>query len=171
MVKAVSDGLLPKYGYNPGKYIHALNRDLYNNMFSYFLTALYGVFDFNSEGVNFSFSKGGHQPPIIYRKKEEKVFSISSKGKPIGMFDEDYFDEVSIELNKGDRVFLYTDGLVEASNESMEMLDQTGLENIIMTNYSSDLNKSLEYILAAVNNFMGTDKAQDDIILIAIELI
>jgi PAS domain S-box-containing protein len=171
MVKTVSDMLLPKYGYNPGKYMHALNRDLYNNMFSYFITALYGVFDFSSENVKFKFSKGGHQPPIIYRKNENKVFSITSKGKPIALFKEDYFNEITVILNKGDRIFLYTDGLVEVSNESMEMLDQAGLENIIMANNSFDLNKSLEYILDAVNNFMGTNKAQDDIILIAVELI
>ncbi len=171
MVKAVSDGLMPKYGYNPGKYMHALNRDLYNNMFSYFLTALYGVFDFSTDEVKFVFSKGGHQPPIIYREKEKKVLSIASKGKPIALFEDDFFDEITVDLYKGDRVFLYTDGLVEASNKSMELLDQSGLEKIIMSNYFPDLNKSLEYILSDVNNFMGTDKAQDDIILIAIELI
>ncbi len=171
MVKAVSDSLLPKYGYNPGKYIHALNRHLYNNMFSYFLTALYGVFDFSTDNVKFSFSKGGHQPPIIYREKEKKVFSIPSKGKPIALFENDFFDEISVDLYKGDRVFLYTDGLVEVNNKSMEMLDQEGLEKIIMSNYYPDLNKSLEYILSAVQNFMGKNKAQDDIIIIAIELI
>jgi PAS domain S-box-containing protein len=170
MVKNISDGLLQKYGYNPGKYINALNHDLYKNMFSYFLTALYGVFDFSSIETRFIFSKGGHQPPIIFRKNENKIFSVASKGKPIALFENNYFDEISVSLNKGDRIFLYTDGLVESTNKSMEMLNLDGLEKIIMSNYYIDLNKSLEYILKEVNNFMGEEKAQDDIILIGIEV-
>ena len=56
----------------------------------------------------------GHCPAIVAGRGG--VFPIESTGLPIGMFSEAKFSATCVQLDSGDTLFLYTDGLSEASN-------------------------------------------------------
>ena len=59
---------------------------------------------------------GGH-PPAVYVPKEGPASFIELEGDILGMFEGVYLGEREIEVNQGDRFFLYTDGLIEEIGE------------------------------------------------------
>jgi phosphoserine phosphatase RsbU/P len=67
----------------------------------------------------------GHCPAIVAGR--DQVLSVEPTGMPLGMFLETQFSAMQVQLDPGDTLFLYTDGLSEASNAS----DEYGLDRVI----------------------------------------
>ncbi|MCP4130694.1 MAG: PAS domain S-box protein [bacterium] len=173
LVKSATEKIGMEYGRHPAEYLLALNRELSTRMSSYFLTAVYGFFYCTDEVKQFTFAKGGHPPPILYRASKNSIEFLASKGRLIGMFGEDDMDieEVAVNLQPGDRVFLYTDGINETVNEKKQMLETDGLLNIIQNNVLMDLSDSLDSIIDEVNSFRGSAPDEDDIVLVGFEVV
>jgi phosphoserine phosphatase RsbU/P len=150
-------------------YLTGLNNELYQGSGMFFMTALYGYFDFSDGGAAFTFAKGGHPPPILYRASDGTAKQLRSEGIPIGIAQASGFEEVSRNLLPGDRVFLYTDGIIEARDENKEMIEPEGLERIISKTGGMGLRDSLNYIIEEVRRFRGSEPVEDDLVLIGFE--
>ncbi len=171
LVRFVIDRLIKKYNNKPGEFIQNFNNDVIASMGSYYLTALYGLFEKNEDKVYFRFSKGGHPPPLVYRKKENTMHVVRSSGKPVGLFENLDFEEVIVNLEKGDRVFLYTDGAIEVFNDKRIMLGYSGLMELIKRESSRPLDEMVDIIIKEIKNFSVNSEEEDDIILIGFEII
>jgi len=171
LVKSAIDRLSIKFGDKPVPLLQRLNRELYSSMGSYFLTAIYGFFEQSGSSMNFTFARGGHCPPVLFRKKEKSVELLTPRGKPIGMFKEAVIEEMTVSLKQGDRLFIYTDGIHETINKNKEMLGYNGLLNIIKKQSGKPLKESLDLIIDNVKNFQGDAISEDDIVLIGFEYI
>jgi PAS domain S-box-containing protein len=113
----------------PHASVRKLNEHLYRLMQGggTFATALCGFLDLKTGALRMA-SAGG-PAPVIYRSSGvyEKVHLT---GMPLGMLEEGEFDEVSIKVEEGDHILLFTDGAVEISNAEGVMLDVDHLLNI-----------------------------------------
>jgi len=170
LVRSATERLNSVAGTSPSRYIKYLNSDLTERTAVFFLTALYGYFDFSADGTSFRFAKGGHTPPVLFRAGETEARLLRSGGMPVGVFMDAEFQEIGIDLNSGDRVYLYTDGIIEARNEKQDMLGPEGLLELVRRGGGMSLGESLDFILKETAQFRGSGPAEDDIIIIGFEV-
>lgn len=170
LIKATTDRICRNYALKPQEYLKNLNDELLGNMPMSFLTCIYGVFEYPDSQIKFSFSKGGHLPPVLYRASSGDVIELKSRGMLLGMFDDIKNENTSVLINRGDRIFLYTDGIPETTNTHGEMFGFKRLPELIMRTSSYSLSETLDFVIDDLNRFKGNASLQDDIILIGMEI-
>ena len=107
----------------------------------------------------------GHWPAIVVG--HGGVLRIESTGLPLGMFCESEFSATRVQLEVGDTLFLYTDGLSEARNES----DEYGVDRVMTLVRQQAARPPAELITACLDDlfaFAGAGPRLDDLTLLAI---
>jgi phosphoserine phosphatase RsbU/P len=159
---------------NPSKFLENLNLQLLEYMSSYFLTGIYGLFiyDNNSSKVKFIYSSGGHPYPIILRKNGN-IETIKLTGMVIGIFDTTKYKQKTVELNKGDRIFFFTDGISETMNKKGQMINdlKIGMEKFFSDSNKLELSDTINTIIENINIYREDVPLNDDILIIGIEII
>lgn len=134
-----------------------------------FVTVIYAVLDPAKGKLNMV--SAGHEPVLIVRASG-KVEELRGKGMPIGVAEPEDFDvivkEVSVDLQKGDRLVLYTDGVTEAMNAQQVQFGRAALEKAIAGAKSvADTQKRLlDAVQAHANGF----EQSDDLTLLVVGL-
>jgi len=172
LVRTVSNRACRKCGMRPSRYLEMINNEVYRGMPDYYMTALYGLFKRHANGITFTFSRGGHPYPILYRRDADSVEFIRASGNLLGWQENRTFGETSVELRRGDRIFLYTDGIPDTINDEREMLDtndKTFLD-LFRDPAGSTISEMLDSIIDAVTRFRKGAPLVDDIILIGVEM-
>ncbi len=133
-----------------------------------YFTILYGVLHLPTR--RFRFVSGGHWGPILLRAGGSAAI-VHAPGFPIGVFENTAFEEHEIALEPGDRLFLYTDGIPEASNPSGEIFDYTRIANCLAECRQQTLQHSLAELAARVARWTERDRQEDDISVLAFEVV
>ncbi len=173
LLKSATDRMYRKKGNSPSEYLSSLNRELRGYLSSYFLTGIYGHFQRDdAKGMtSFTFSNGGHPLPIHCRASG----GVSLAGRSntiIGIIENPSFEVHRIEMEKGDRLFLYTDGIPETENRKKEIIGFDGnLLDLFGRSQRSDIGETLDAILGEVTAFRGDAPLLDDISLIGFEIL
>ncbi|TGK82188.1 serine/threonine protein phosphatase [Leptospira noumeaensis] len=118
------------------------------------------------------YSVAGHPRPILFRAKTNKAEICEGDGTFLGMFPDagETFMDFQIQLEPGDKLFLYTDGLTEAENDKGDAFGETKLIEIIESCKEKSIQETVENILSIHKEFtMGTDP-MDDITLLGLQL-
>jgi PAS domain S-box-containing protein len=174
LIKNATSRVALEYNRNPRGYIKRLNDELCEYMQSYFMTAIYGLFTAragDSAGVEFTFANGGHPSPIYQDITSGETRFLDADGSIIGVFSDADFNEARIELARGDRIYLYTDGLVEARNEQGLLFGFDELPSLVREVSTPALTDTLDAILGEINKFKGSMRFDDDVVLIGVEVI
>lgn len=173
-VKAVTDRLFRKYNLNPSRFMEVLNNEMHFAMPKHFLTGIYGFFSYGDDtnSVNFSFSKGGHPYPVLYNRATGYATYLESTGRAMGFFQDEKFPNQNIILHKGDRIYLYTDGLVEVTDRQQKIFGFERFLDLIdeVNKKSRSLEESLDYIMKTVTEFNPHYDQEDDMVIIGIEI-
>jgi phosphoserine phosphatase RsbU/P len=107
----------------------------------------------------------GHLPVIVTRGDE--LLLVESAGLPLGMFDHASFPSTQLQLEEGDLLFLYTDGLSEARKEDGEYgVDR--VMSVVGRQYAPTAAGVVSASLADVREFVGASPGLDDVTLLAI---
>ncbi len=112
----------------------------------------------------------GHEHFLIHRAMMQEVETIASGGNVLGLRDEmpgDFF-EIEFELEPGDTVLLYTDGVTEAHNRASEMFELGRLESAFERHIIGSTKSLIEGVLDEVLEFVGDAPQHDDITLVAL---
>jgi serine phosphatase RsbU (regulator of sigma subunit) len=109
----------------------------------------------------------GHNPQYILRR-DASLEQMSSSGLPVGLLAGRGYKEAHVDLLAGDRLFFYTDGCVEAENESGEMFGIERLEPILRASAGGD--DLLAQVEAAVRRFRGTREPFDDATMMVVSV-
>ncbi len=130
-----------------------------------FATLFVGILD--PETGRFNYINAGHNSPILLRA-DGKIESLKSTGIPIGILGKAVWDEMSIDLDRGDLLFIYTDGISEATNDKGEQYGEDRMIEFLKSNQDA---KSLsESLTGKINEFLGqSPEASDDITMIIIK--
>lgn len=89
-----------------------------------YATLFYGVFDGRSRTLQYV--NAGHNPPLVIRR-DGSVLWLETGGVPVGMFPDCAYSEGAVQLEPGDVVVAYTDGVIEALNSGGEEWGVEGL--------------------------------------------
>lgn len=163
LMEAGPDGSRPA---DPAQVAEHLNRKLaWNPAAAQFLTIFYAVL--NATTRQFTYVSAGH-PAAVRCTKDGRSKLLEGTGLPIGIGES--YQQHTICLNAGDRVYLYSDGITEAMNEQRVQLGMGRLQQIAEKNRSRPLQESVEEILHQVQMWTGGSTPQDDISILAVEL-
>jgi sigma-B regulation protein RsbU (phosphoserine phosphatase) len=140
-----------------------------NNDAMMFVTAFVGLL--NIKTGHLTYVNAGHNPPLVYRNKEQKFSYMDVKRNfVLGGMDELVFKGQELTLEPGDKLFLYTDGVTEALNEADEMYGEERLINALDAAGADKLN--LQELLAVVQKSLalhvGTAAQSDDITMLTL---
>ncbi len=156
---------------DPVKFLDALNRTIYKNVqrmnSEKNLTLV--VLTYSEGRISIS---GQHEETIVVRKGGhiERVNTMNL-GFPIGLEEEitDFINHTIIELNTGDGVVLYTDGIPEAYNINKKQYGIEKLCEVISQNWHNSAEEIKQAIIDDVKQFIGTQKVFDDITLVVLK--
>ena len=132
-----------------------------------FFTILYGVL--NIQKGQFRFASSGHPGPLII-SSDQSIQKIGGEGIPIGIVEEPDYKETTITFNPGDRMYLFSDGLIEESNKYGEQFGMNQFQELIKSDYSLTLDKSIENTVSAIKSWHGSEHLSDDLSIIGVEL-
>ena len=132
-----------------------------------FFTLLYGVVDTSKR--TFQYVSAGHLPPIRVPAQGEPT-QFDSEGLPIGLFPDSAWMDRTVQLQEGDRVYLYTDGLVEAEDRQGVEFGVDRLTDLLASLRSEPLDGSLDQALKSVDAWTGPQPLEDDASILAIEI-
>lgn len=172
LLKLLTDRMYRKHGGTPEEYIIELNHSLIKEFhFSsmdakqgMFITGIYVLFRKELNGkVKATFSKAGHPDPIIYKNGKSEI--LYSKGYPLGLFEDTEYQTKDIVLEKGDRLIVYTDGLLELTRSGKDMSGINTFLDIIDNAKDNSLENSLNSIMDRASEIRGNEPLRDDIIL------
>jgi phosphoserine phosphatase RsbU/P len=113
-------------------------------------------------------ANAGHPTPYLVRPGSEMV-PLESTGLPLGLLEHATYETKTIQLQSGDKVLLYSDGLSEAESADGEFFDRKGLGETLKTHAtlgSSDLHAKL---VEAVEDFTEGAELGDDITMLVLE--
>jgi PAS domain S-box-containing protein len=173
LVKSATDRMLDSHGTDPARYMAELNNLLIKEMPSYFITAIYGLLrhDPARSSMTYQFTNGGHPYPVHYDAAAKEFRQLKLGGTIVGMFNDATYGLSEVELRKGDRIFLFTDGITETENSRKEMIGfEEGLVDIFRKASRPDLPATLDGIIDEINLFRGEVPINDDIVIIGIEV-
>ncbi|MBD3878785.1 MAG: SpoIIE family protein phosphatase [Quinella sp. 1Q5] len=139
-----------------------------NNEAMMFVTAFVGVLDL--ETGEFTFVNGGHNPPVIYHAATNHCdFLDVKKNFVLGPMDGIPFAEQKINLERGDLLFLYTDGVTEALNvKDEEYLPDRLIAFMNSTDCTKDLDSLLRNVRGDLAKHVGEAEQSDDITMFAL---
>jgi sigma-B regulation protein RsbU (phosphoserine phosphatase) len=87
----------------------------------------------------------------------------------LGISDNSVYEEETVQLNPGDLLLLYTDGISEATNEKDEMFEEQRLLKLLKDNQKTSAQNLSEKIVDSVLSFQGTIPQADDITLVLVK--
>ena len=132
-----------------------------------FFTMVYAVLD-TATGL-LQYVNAGHPSPILV-SPDDAPRQLTSASLPIGVLDDDVYEDVSIQLRSGDRLYFYSDGITEAANDRGQMLGTEGFLQILQRTPSSSLQQDLASCVASLKRWCGPVPFADDISLLALEM-
>lgn len=142
-------------GASVGEVMREINRYIEENSpADKFVTLFYGKLDLRSGRLEYA--NAGHPPPLVARRSGA-VIPLPVGGLPIGIFPEVAFEQRSVELQPGDALLLYTDGIREAMTEDGEEFGETRLVECLKSNWECSAAELGERIEAALAGFLPND--------------
>jgi serine phosphatase RsbU (regulator of sigma subunit) len=130
-----------------------------------FVTAFYAVLRPGSGRIEYV--NAGHNPPLL-RRADGSVEALSRGGMALGLYPDSQLALCELELEVGDLLVLYTDGVTDAPNRRMEEFGLRRLVELLAPCGGLGAAECLQRILEAVGEFTGETAAFDDIALVVI---
>jgi len=131
-----------------------------------FATLVYGVLDVATG--EFRYASAGHPGPVHLPAGGGPVV-LESEGFPIGLTADPY-EERSVRLGAGDRLYLYSDGVPEAMDAAGEPFGEARLLAAVEHERSEPLHDGTEALLGEIVRWHGSGRPQDDISILAVEV-
>jgi len=135
---------------------------------SMFCTLFVGVLNLKTGMLEFC--NAGHNPPVFICKENSEVNFLKIKpNMPIYAFENFKYQKESLQLKKGDRLFVYTDGVTEAKNEINEFMGNEFTLKLIQKFKNQPFNLLIDDFIKDLRAFTGKAEQNDDITILCVE--
>jgi serine phosphatase RsbU (regulator of sigma subunit) len=130
-----------------------------------YATVFYGILD---KMGRFEYVNAGHVPPLL-KRKAGGLEGLGSANFPVGMFAEAEYQSARVQLDPGDFLVIYTDGVSEASNNMNELFEEARLRVIIENFSGENVHQLGDAIREGMRVFTEGAAQSDDITILCIE--
>jgi len=152
---------------SPDQFMFKLNQELIDILSGYFFTAFYGVITTNLKGeLYLTYTRCGHPYPLLL--SNNTISMLYSSGTLLGVYRDIRITSNQIRLSKNDRLFMFTDGLVEIDINGEKDLRFDILYESILKTKDMPLEESVQILLKDATSQNRT--IDDDIAIIALEV-
>jgi sigma-B regulation protein RsbU (phosphoserine phosphatase) len=151
---------------SPDETMADLNRRFQSRDDQYF-TMIYGIL--NTQTLMLRFTQAGHPHPLLIRGARE-MKTLGTGGSPVGILPGVKYDTVEMQLEPGDRLFLYSDGVSECNNPAGDMFGEERLLKYLTNARSKPLNDMVGGLETEIENWHGKAEFDDDVSVLALEL-
>lgn len=133
-----------------------------------FVTAWLGLLDLTTGKLNFV--NAGHNPPLIYSKKRGTFdYLRTNPNMVMACMENIEYDEHEIYLEPGDKIFLYTDGIVEATNTRNILYGESRLKDFLNSHLDLNPTQNIIELKRNIRNFSGEASQFDDITMLQLD--
>jgi sigma-B regulation protein RsbU (phosphoserine phosphatase) len=129
-----------------------------------FITSWIGKLDLDKGKL--TYVNAGHNPPLIKQNNEEFEYLNSSANLVLGLMEGMPYEEYELNLNYGDMIFLYTDGLTEANDNYKEFYGEERLKAILNKHKDEKLSEIINEIIKDLSKFCNNQEQFDDITML-----
>jgi serine phosphatase RsbU (regulator of sigma subunit) len=144
-----------------------IKKDIKSGMF---VALLYAVIDAEERSVGLC--SAGQTQPVLMSAKTSEATLVETIGDtfPLGILEDASYEETRLQLEPGDKVVFYTDGIVEAMNKRQEIYGFERLQEVIKTSKADTAEALMNDIIKSVSDFTGDAPQHDDLTLIVVNV-
>jgi sigma-B regulation protein RsbU (phosphoserine phosphatase) len=112
----------------------------------------------------------GHLPPMVLRAATNKVERLNGGGFPIGLLPIARYEQSSVELQPGDLMVCFSDGISEAANPNGEMWDESEVARVLMESGGLSARETVDRLFTAADAFAAGAEQSDDMTVLAVRM-
>jgi serine phosphatase RsbU (regulator of sigma subunit)/anti-sigma regulatory factor (Ser/Thr protein kinase) len=156
------------YENDPSKVMSAVNARLYEETDpSMFVTAFFGFLDLRTGRLHYA--NAGHEPPLIIADGQPVRRLERSSGLPLGVLGNFNYIVEQTTLEEGDAIFLYTDGVTEATSPSEKLFSLDRLRSVLDARSSELPSATIRAVVESVDRFAEESTQADDITMLCLQ--
>ncbi len=130
-----------------------------------FITFFYGILDFSS-GI-FKYCNAGHNPPVYI--SNNRIHWLKEGGSVLSFFPDWDYQEGRIDLDEGDRILFYTDGVSETENPAGEEFGESRIAGLLKDLSSKNFTETMKLIIRDIQEY-NKGNYNDDTTLLMLEM-
>lgn len=164
---ATLNSIYPHHPLTPELFLEKLNRVIYESCKGQLLMTM-AVVQVNLHTGETYFSNAGHEAPLLLKapkSEEEKLKSeaVFVRGERLGFAPESMFEKIDVQLEVGDSLLIYTDGVSEAVNPEGKQFGERAIKKLFNKLGREPLTQIKDQLYSELKNFMSSAPQGDDI--------
>jgi phosphoserine phosphatase RsbU/P len=153
--------------YPPGQMLELVNKTLFQRPIEgQYVAVTYAVYDPKNKTI--ALSNSGLPYPLLVRAGQPSFVDVG--GVPLGLFPDSQYEETSLQLQTGDVLVFYSDGVVEMRNDSGEEFGLKRLADTVRSSCEKSPEEIVKSVSATLAEFIGRVRPQDDRTMIVIRM-
>lgn len=148
-------------------YIEANNKLCEGNEAQMFVTAWLGVIDIRTGHVEYV--NAGHNPPLVKHRGGQFEYLQGKRGFVLAGMEDFKYVKQEFNIEAGDQIFLYTDGVTEATNKELVLYGEERLLRKLNGNSDIDPTNLCKFIKTTIDEFVDGAEQSDDITMLAFQ--
>jgi sigma-B regulation protein RsbU (phosphoserine phosphatase) len=132
-----------------------------------YFTMIYGIIEVSTGTL--TLTQAGHPPPLLLRQRQRCCSVLGEGGFPVGLIMPANYDSLDVRLEPGDRLFIYSDGIIECENPHGEPFGEGRLQRLLEATADISLEKTIRRIGEALGAWRGSENYEDDVSVLALE--
>lgn len=154
------------YQPSPGTLLKNANRQLYQSTdIEKFVTLFLGILDVSSHTLQYS--SGGHEYPFLIHSNESHQ-RLKIGGIPVGVMENQHYEEETVELKPGNKLVIYSDGIIDSRNSEDEEFGEPRLEQLLIKNSNQSAQQIMDTIFDASLEHSKESQLFDDMTMVVI---
>ena len=150
---------------SPDTVLNKLDRAFPFERFDSFFSIICMTIDIH-EGL-LTYSCAGHPPPVLMHP-DGSMQVLDHRGPSIGFGCKDPIGQQTIQLQTGDKIMLYTDGLLESRNTKEDLFGKSRFYDVLNAHHEESIQKMVEAVYTNLNEFRHAAKPDDDISILGV---
>lgn len=148
-----------------------INRAVHGSSPVHFFASLFYA-EYQPDTRVLRYVNAGHNPPMVLRWRDGRcdVFPLETEGSPVGALEGAEYTSASIQLEIGDVLVAYTDGITEAEDPQGEFWGQQRLEILLRSCRDRSPRQMIKCILDEVSAFSKGNSQRDDVTLVVVRV-
>ena len=157
------------FGGSPADILTFVNkRVIEHNQADMFVTVWLGILELSTGKLKAA--NAGHEPPALMRNGGDFELIRRKHGLVLGAFESISYSDYEIQLSPGDKLFVYTDGVPEATDSRENMFGYDNMLAALNENKDKSPQQIIEAVKKRVSDFIGEEPAFDDLTALCLEL-